>query len=484
MEGKMCLTVKRLCCISLPILVIYLVLNFYLPTWAQSIESNTKKVETATSTENKSNTELPSDLPAKEIPTQPKKVDLAGEKVGQEIDSLAQQASSRIGGWINAKVFAGITWLKLILSLLLLFVVLLIERIVRLTIDRKRRKTEEEKEVKKIKHLILEAVAKPLSMFIWVYGIYIVLTPLFVHFRKPDGTNLVHTVAQKAADLGVAVALVWFIFKLVSIVDFHIKKWAASTDNTIDDVLAPLVGKTLRVFIVIIGGILVVQNLTGVKIGPLLASLGIGGIALALAAKDSIANFFGTLTILFDKPFQVGERIMIDNYDGVVEDIGFRSTRIRTLTGHLVTIPNEKVVNSGLENIGKRPHIRWLTNITITYDTPPNKVEKAVSIINEILDNHEGMHPGFPPRVYFNGFNDWSLNIMVIAWYHPANYWDMQEWLQLTCLEILRRFNDEGIDFAFPSRTIYLANDDKRQLKLKMLEGETVTYIPEGESHD
>jgi MscS family membrane protein len=457
MEGKMCLTVKRLCCISLPILVIYLVLNFYLPTWAQSIQSNTKKVETATSTENKSNTELPSDLPAKEIPTQSKKVDLAGEKVGQQIDNLTQQASSRIGGWINAKVFAGITWLKLILSLLLLFVVLLIERIVRLTIDRKRRKTEEEKEVKKIKHLILEAVAKPLSMFIWVYGIYIVLTPLFVHFRKPDGTNLVHTVAQKAADLGVAVALVWFIFKLVSIVDFHIKKWAASTDNTIDDVLAPLVGKTLRVFIVIIGGILVVQNLTGVKIGPLLASLGIGGIALALAAKDSIANFFGTLTILFDKPFQVGERIMIDNYDGVVEDIGFRSTRIRTLTGHLVTIPNEKVVNSGLENIGKRPHIRWLTNITITYDTPPNKVEKAVSIVNEILDNHEGMHPDFPPRVYFNGFNDWSLNIMVIAWYHPANYWDMQEWLQRTCLEILRRFNDEGIDFAFPSRTIYLA---------------------------
>jgi len=175
---------------------------------------------------------------------------------------------------------------------------------------------------------------------------------------------------------------------------------------------------------------------------------------------------------------------VIDNYDGVVEAVGFRTTRIRTLTGHLVTIPNEKVVNSGLENIGKRPHIRWLTNITITYDTPPDRVEKAVSIISKILDNHEGMHPDFPPRVYFNGFNDWSLNIMVITWYHPANYWDMQEWLQRTCLEILRRFNDEGIDFAFPSRTLYLANDDKRQVKLKMLKGETVTYIPEGESHE
>jgi hypothetical protein len=77
--------------------------------------------------------------------------------------------------------------------------------------------------------------------------------------------------------------------------------------------------------------------------------------------------------------------------------------------------------------------------------------------------------------------NDWSLNIMVIAWYHPAEYWDMQEWLQRTCLEILGRFNDEGIDFAFPSRTLYLANDDKRRLSLKMLKGETVTYAPEGD---
>ena len=475
---------KRLCSITFPILVIFLFFNFCLPIWAQSGESNSEKAEKASSAENKTNTESPSGLAANEIPKEPKKIDEVGEKVGHEIDDFSQKASSRIGAWINTKVFYGITWLKLILCLLLLFVVLLVERIVRVGIDRRIRRIEEKKEVKPIRHLILKSVARPLSLFIWVYGIYFVLTPLFLHFRKPDGTNLVHTVAQQAADLGAAIALIWFILKLVSIVDFQLKKWAASTDNAIDDVLAPLAGRALRVFIVIIGGILIIQNLTGVKIGALLASLGIGGIAVALAAKDSIANFFGTLTILFDKPFQIGERITIDKFDGVVEDVGFRSTRIRTLTGHLVTIPNEKVVSSGVENIGKRPHIRWLTNITITYDTPPDKVEKAVSIIKEILDDHEGMHPEFPPRVFFNGFNDWSLNITLFAWYHPANYWDMQEWQQRTCLEILRRFNDEGIDFAFPSRTLYLAGDDKRQLKLKMLKGETVTYIPEEGSNE
>jgi MscS family membrane protein len=86
--------------------------------------------------------------------------------------------------------------------------------------------------------------------------------------------------------------------------------------------------------------------------------------------------------------------------------------------------------------------------------------------------------------VYFNGFNDWSLNIMAVAWYHPADYWAMQECQQRTCLEILRRFNAEDIDFAFPSRTVYLANDDKRQLSLKMLAGETVTYTPERNGHE
>ena len=482
-ELKMYVSLKRLNGILMYILMVLFTLNFYGFAWSQSAAPNSPQHQTAASTENTTTDESPSELTTKGGSEESKTVDRIGEKVGQQIEGVTHQASSRMGPWTHATVFGGISWSNLILCVFMIFVVLLIERIVRVAIDRRRKKAAEA-EVKKIRGLILEAVARPLSLFIWVYGVYIALSPLFVHFQKPDGTNLVFTVAQKAADFGAAVALFWFIFKIVTVVDFHLQKWAAATDSSIDDLLAPLVGKTLRVFIVTIGSILIIQNLTGVKIGPLLASLGIGGIAVALAAKDSIANFFGTLTILFDKPFQVGERVIIDNYDGVVEDVGFRSTRIRTLTGHLVTIPNEKIVNSGLENIGKRPHIRWLTNITITYDTPPDRVEKTVSIIKEILDNHEGMHPDFPPRVYFNGFNDWSLNIMVIAWYHPANYWDMQEWLQRTCLEILRKFNAEGIDFAFPSRTMYLATDEKRELSLKMLQGETITYTPETGDQD
>ncbi len=398
------------------------------------------------------------------------KIDQAGNKVGEKIEAFGAKASDRLGGWIDSKVYADISWLKLLFCLLLVFVVVAVERVVRLLIQRKIDTIPSVDGQISWVRLILKAVVRPLSLFIWVYGIYGALSPLYGHFQGADGSNLVHLVFQKTASVGGILAFFWFVYQFVHVLDARLSQWAKTTESTIDDILVPLFGKTLRIFIILLAGIIVLQNITGIEIGPLLASLGIGGLAVALAAKDSIANFFGTLTILFDKPFQVGERIVIDSYDGVVEEVGFRSTRIRLLTGALVTIPNEKVVNSGLENIGKRPNIRWLTNIGITYDTPPEKIEKAVAIIREIIADHEGMHPDFPPRTYFNGFNDWSLNIMVLIWYHPPNYWDFQEWVQRTCLEITRRFAAEGIDFAFPTRTLHLANDAKRQLKVELLE--------------
>jgi MscS family membrane protein len=437
-------------------------------------ESPKESVSTQTAQTSKNKIDSPQVEAEKNETHAPKEkaVDKAGERIGQSIDKFSDAASSKLGKWIDTEVLLGITWLKLLFCLFLTFLVVMVERLIRWLINSAIRKMPAEEEAVSWRKHFLEALTRPLSLFIWSYGIYGALSPLYIHFVAPDGSNLVHSVAQKAADIGGIIALFWLILLLIRILDVYLRKWVAGTESTIDDMLVPIVGKTLRLFIIVIGGIVVVQNLTGLKIGPLLASLGIGGLAVALAAKDSIANFFGTLTILFDKPFQVGQRITIDKYDGTVENVGFRSTQIRTLTGHLVTIPNEKLVNSSVENIGERPHIRWLTNIGITYDTPPDKVEKAVQITREILENHEGMKEDFPPRVFFNGFNDWSLNIMVVVWYHPPNYWDYQAWQQKTCLEIMRRFEAENVDFAFPSRTIYVANDDKRQLKLKMLKGE------------
>ncbi|NVM21546.1 MAG: mechanosensitive ion channel [Desulfobacterales bacterium] len=148
----------------------------------------------------------------------------------------------------------------------------------------------------------------------------------------------------------------------------------------------------------VVGSIYLLRAVSGKPMSSLLAGLGIGGLAIALASQDTLKDFFGSLMIMMDKPFKIGDRVVTEGYDGVVEEIGFRSTRVRTITGNLVTIPNEKMAVSPVENIGRRASIRRLTNITITYDTPTEKVEKAVTIIRQILENHEGMDPEFPPQ--------------------------------------------------------------------------------------
>lgn len=404
-------------------------------------------------------------------PVKTERIDEAGEKMGKGIDKFSELIAGYFGNWVNHPALAGIRWIKLLFCLLLMLGVVIVERLLRWAIHNKINAIPYQEGIISWLRLFLKALVKPLSLFLYVYGIYAALSPIYVHFAAANGSNLILTAAKRAADIGGTIVLFWFFYQLVVLLDVRLMKWADTTETNMDNMLVPLVGKTLRIFIAIIGGMMILQNLTGVQIGPLLASLGIGGLAVALAAKDSIANFFGTLTILFDKPFEVGDRIVINSYDGTVENVGFRSTRIRLLNGHLVSIPNEKVVNSEVENIGRRPNIRWLSQMGIPYDTPPEKVQEAVHILRKILQDHEGMHPDFPPRVHFNGFNDWSLNITVVLWYHPPEWWDFQSWLQQTCLEILRSFESAGIDFAFPSKTLYLANEDKRQLKLQLIKG-------------
>ena len=222
------------------------------------------------------------------------------------------------------------------------------------------------------------------------------MSPIWIYFEGPGGANLFHKAAGKAADLGGTIALFWFLYRFIFSIDLKIKKWISSTDNSIHDMLVPLVSKSVRVFVLLVGGMLVIQNMTGIELGPLVASLGIGGLAFALAGKDSISNFLGSLTILLDKPFSVGERIVIDKHDGFVEGVGFRSTRIRTLTGNLVSIPNERITNSALENIARRSYLRWNMELGLTCETPPEKVERAVRIVEEILKGHEGMRSDYP----------------------------------------------------------------------------------------
>ena len=250
------------------------------------------------------------------------------------------------------------------------------------------------------------------------------------------------------------------LYKLVDVVDYYLAGFARKTASKVDDMLVPLVGKSVRITVLVLVVIDVIQALSKKPVTSILAGLGVGGLAIALAGQDTIKNFFGSMVIVADKPFEIGDRIVIDGHDGPVESVGFRSTKIRTLAGHLVTVPNAEIVNKTVQNVGKRPYIKRVMNITVTYDTSPEKVQKAVDIITEILDGHEGMNPDSPPRVFFNDFNDWSLNILVIYWYYPPDYWKYMEFSSMVNMQILEKFNAEGIEFAFPTQTICMADAD------------------------
>jgi MscS family membrane protein len=252
------------------------------------------------------------------------------------------------------------------------------------------------------------------------------------------------------------VAVTFFIYSLVDVVDHAITHFTDKTQTKMDDMMAPMVRKSLRVVIVVLALVQIAQILSDKPITTIITGLGVGGLAVALAAQETIKNFFGSLVIFADKPFELGERIIVGGHDGAIEEVGFRSTRLRTLDGHLVTIPNGELANMMIQNIGKRPYIKRVMNVTITYDTPPEKVEEALAILRDILDNHEGMKEEFPPRVFFNEYNDCSLNILAIYWYHPPAYWDFLAHAEKVNMELLKRYNEAGIEFAFPTQTLYV----------------------------
>jgi MscS family membrane protein len=310
--------------------------------------------------------------------------------------------------------------------------------------------------------LLVVGAAEPLRLVVLAAGLWAALMFLVVgaapRFVVVWCTRLALTVIASAA--------LWYLYRLVDVVDHSLRRLAQRTENELDDTVVHVIRKTLRVVLVLVGIIFIGNNVLAWDITALLASAGVVGLAVAFAAQDTIANFFGTVMVLIDRPFRVGERVIINGADGPVESIGFRSTRIRTLDGHLVTLPNKAVADAKIENVGRRSSIKRVMKIGITYDTPVAKVSRAVQIVRDVLAGHRCMSPEFPPRAYFNEFAECSLSIFAVAWFQSSDYWDYLAWCEETNLEIMRRFEAEGIEFAFPTTTTYLAGDPKRPLVL------------------
>lgn len=278
-------------------------------------------------------------------------------------------------------------------------------------------------------------------------------------FEWPD---LVESILAKGFTVIVAISLTYMVLKFIDLLMGYWKQRAASPeDQTFNQQLFPIIRKSLKVFVVAVAALTTLNNM-GVNITAAIASLSIGGLAVGLAAQDTLANLFGAVAIFLDKPFKIGDRIQIENIDGPVESIGLRSTRIRNLDGHLVTIPNKTMGNATIVNIAARPSIKTVMNIGITYDTPVEKVKLALKLTEEVFRGH----PQTADLVLsFNKFESSSLNLLVIHWWNGTDFRACLASLQDMNLLLKERFDNEKISFAFPTQTLYVKQDSDWRLR-------------------
>jgi len=305
----------------------------------------------------------------------------------------------------------------------------------------------------RLDNVLLKAAERPAGWLVLVIGIILAL-----HVLQPvDQAWAIITLMDRIGRGASIILGAWFLLRLLDGMSAYFAARARQTESPLDDQLVPFISKTLKLFIIITAVLVVAQNM-GYSVSGLIASLGIGGIAVAMAARDTIANVFGSVMILVDRPFTVGDWIRTAEFEGVVEEIGFRSTRIRTFEKTLVNVPNSSLANMVIDNIDARSVRRVNMRIGLTYDTTPEQMDAAIRGIEEILQKHPGVDQSYR-LVKFDEFADSSLSIF-LYYFTASKVWE--EYLQVrqeVNLAIMHLLEELGLSFAFPSRTVYLHQD-------------------------
>jgi MscS family membrane protein len=249
--------------------------------------------------------------------------------------------------------------------------------------------------------------------------------------------------------------LIILILKNITAIVFQFfNKAAQKTENTMDDQLLPVVEKLVIIIIWSVGLIYILDYLD-VNVTALLAGISIGGLALALAAQDTVKNFFGSIMIFLDKPFQIGDWIHFNNVDGTVEEVGIRSTRIRTFANSLTYVPNALLADSVVDNMGLRVYRRFKTEIGITYDTKPELIEKFVIGIREIIKMHPTTRKDYF-EVHLNSFGASSINILIYMFFQAPSWTDELRGKHEVLYAIIKLADKLGVRFAFPTQTLHI----------------------------
>ena len=270
---------------------------------------------------------------------------------------------------------------------------------------------------------------------------------------------LPEAVVSFASSLVLALVSATVAFVLVKLIDVFIaflRPRIGESESRLDDQLLPVLSGALKGFILVIVAVLILQN-SGYNISGLLAGLGLGGLAIALALQPTLANVFAAVTIFVDRPFQIGDGVSVAGATGSIESIGLRSTRIRTYEGTLVTVPNSSVVNAQIDNLQVRPTRRTDFTIGVTYDTSSEKLKRAVGILRDVMEQQSGTDTS---RAHFKSYGDSALILDVAHWCKYLDYSKYLACIEEINFEIKRRFEDEGIEMAYPTQTVHLVNPE------------------------
>lgn len=294
---------------------------------------------------------------------------------------------------------------------------------------------------------LLKDIKKPSGLIFLSLFFYLTYTNLLL----PVGVNYY---LSSIITIVLSIAFIWLLYNLSDVFARYISIFTSHTNNKLDDELIPLIRKTIRFFIVVMGVIIVLQN-HGYNVASLIAGLGIGGLAVALAARDTLANFFGSITILLDKPFRVGDWVQIGGEEGIIEEVGFRSTRIRTFYNSLVSVPNSKVADTAIDNLGLRKYRRLKMNLGLTYSTKPEQMEAFVEGIKGLVKSNSNMRQDYY-EVHFNSFGAHSLDVLVYVFFDVPDWSTELQERHNFLLSILQLADEIGVEFAFPTQTLQI----------------------------
>ena len=303
---------------------------------------------------------------------------------------------------------------------------------------------------------------KPLYYFLLLLIFYFSFNTLNI----PDSWDLVDSsqlglkmIFSKGFSFLLIITIFWTILKSVEYLGLRLKFRAEQTESKVDDQLIPFAIEIAKVLVFIFAVVVILANVFEQNVTALAAGLGVGGVAVALASKESLENLLGSFTIFLDKPFQVGDVITIGTITGVVEKVGFRSTRVRTFDKSIVTVPNKNLVNAELDNLGLRPVRRVKMNIGLTYSTNVEQIKSIVNEIQKLIDDHKQTND--EGKVRFLNFGDSSLDVMVL-YYVNSPEWkvliDTQQEINFRIIDIVKKHSS---DFAFPTRSVFLENQSK-----------------------